>query len=102
MARLDSNRRRAASRLLLALAIGAAILGAILEATGGFSIHPYGVRISAHGALRPLLVALLLAASSFRLAGAAAQQAAVARGIRLADRLLPFVAPAAAAVVLAI
>src|SRR5215218_9905083 len=91
-----TDRRRAASRVLLALAIGASVLGAVLEWTGGFSIHPYGIRISAHGALRPILVALLLAASSFRLAAPAAQQAVIARSIRLADRLLPFVAPAAA------
>jgi hypothetical protein len=100
MPRLDENRRRLASRVLLVLAIAATFFGVVLVATGGFSTRVYGIRVSAHGALRPILFAVLCAALSFRLRPAAQQDALIARGSRLADRLLPAVMPVSAAVVL--
>ncbi len=100
MPRLDENRRRLASRGLLALAVAATVLGVVLVATGGFSTRIYGIRLSAHGALRPILFAVLCAALSFRLRPPAEQDALIAGGSLLADRLLPAVMPVSAAVVL--
>jgi hypothetical protein len=100
MARFEQDRRRTASRILIALAIAATLLGVVLVMTGGFFTRVYGIRLSAHGALRPILLAVLCAALSFRLRPPAEQDALIARGSRLADRLLPMVMPLAAAAVL--
>jgi hypothetical protein len=100
MARFEQDWRRTASRVLIALAITATLLGVVLVVTGGFSTRVYGIRVSAHGALRPILFALLCAALSFRLRTPLEQDALIARGSRLADRLLPAVMPVAAAAVL--
>jgi hypothetical protein len=102
MARLDQDRRRTASGILIALAIAATLLGVVLVATGGFNIRVYGIRLSAHGALRPILFAVLCAVLSFRLRPPAEQDALIARVSRLADRLLPMVMPLAAAAVLGV
>ena len=102
MARFEPDRRRTAARVLVALALAAAVLGVVLVATGGFSTRIFGIRLSAHGALRPILFAVLCAALSFRLRPPAEQDALIARGSRLADRLLPAVMPVAAAAVLGV
>jgi hypothetical protein len=102
MPRLEPETRAKASRVLIALAVAATLLGVVLVLTGGFSTRVYGIRVSAHGALRPILFAVLCAALSFRLRPAAEQDDLIARGSRLADRGLPLVAPLAAAAVLGI
>ncbi len=102
MARFEPGRRRTAARVLVALALAAALLGVVLVATGGFSTRVYGIRLSAHGALRPILVAVLCAVLSFRLRPPAEQDELIARGSRLADRLLPAVMPVTAAAVLGV
>ena len=100
MPRLDENQRRTASRILAGIAAALLLFGAVLVLTGGFSTRVYGIRVSAHGALRPILFALLCAAWSFRLRPPSEQDALIARGSRLSDRLLPAVMPVAAAAVL--
>jgi hypothetical protein len=102
MPRSARDARGTAARVLLALALAATLLGVVLVVTGGFHTRIYGLRVSAHGALRPVLFALLCAALSFRLRGPAEQAAWIARASRIADRALPMVAPVAAAAVLAV
>jgi hypothetical protein len=102
MPRLDDNQRHLASRILAALAVAALVFGIVIVLTGGFSTRFYGIRLSAHGALRPILFALLCAALSFRLRPPSEQDAIIARAVRVSDRLLPFVMPVTAAAVLGI
>lgn len=102
MARFEEHRRRVAARVLVALALAASVLGVVLVATGGFSTRVFGIRLSAHGALRPTLFAVLCAVLSFRLRPPAEQENLIARGSRLADRLLPMVMPLTAAAVLGV
>lgn len=102
MAALDAQWRRTASRVLFGLAAGAALLGVVLLWTGGFSTRVYGVRISAHSALRPMLFALLFAAAGFRLLAPPAQDALIARLLRRSNRLLPAAVGIASAAVLAL
>ena len=96
----DERRRHAISRLLFALAIAAAAAAVLLGATGGFTIRPFGVRVSAHGALRPALLALLAAAVALRWLPAERQVQLLARWRHLTDRLLPVSAVFAATTVL--
>jgi hypothetical protein len=100
MAALDAAQRRTASRALLGAAAGATLLGVVLLWTGGFSARIYGVRISAHGALRPILFALLFAAAGVRLLDPSEQDALIARLLRRSNRLLPATAGIASAAVL--
>jgi hypothetical protein len=102
MPRLEQETRAKASLVLIALAVAATLLGVVLVATGGFHTRVYGIRLSAHGALRPILFAVLCAALSFRLRPAAEQDALIAGATRAADRVLPMVAGLAAAAVLAV
>jgi len=88
--------------VLFGLATAAAAASLIILLSGGFSIRIYGVRISSHGALRPALFALLFGSIAYRRMPEW-QRGAVTR--RLADgigRLVPWIAPLAAAIVLAL
>jgi hypothetical protein len=102
MARLADNQRHIASRILAALALAVLLFGIVIILTGGFSTRLYGIRLSAHGALRPILFALLCAALSLRLRPRSEQDALIARASRVSDRLLPLVMPVTAAAVLGI
>ncbi len=93
---------RPGSRILFGLATAAAIGAAALALSDGFSIRVLGIRVSSHGGVRPALFALLFALIAYRHMPTW-QQAAVAR--RVADgvrRLVPWTAPVAAAIVLAL
>lgn len=96
----DERRRQAISRLLFALAIAATVSAAVLAFTGGFTVRPYGIRISAHGATRPALLALLFAGLAVRVLPAIHQAQLTARAARLTLRALPIVAALAASAVL--
>jgi hypothetical protein len=88
--------------VLFGLAAIAAAVSSIILLSGGFSIRIGGVRVSSHGALRPALFALLFAAIAYKRMpqwqrGTLAPR--LANGVR---RLVPWAAPVAAAIVLAL
>ena len=89
-------------RVLFALAVAGATLAVVLASTGGFTIRVAGVRVSAHGAIRPLLLSLLAGAIALRRLSPAERTALVDRSARLATRFAPWCAAAAAAIVLAV
>jgi hypothetical protein len=97
----SSKADRRPSYILFGLAAAAAILSLVVLLTGGFSVRIFGLRISSHGALRPLLSALLFGAIAYRRMpvwqpGGVAHR--VRDGVR---RLVPWTAPLAATIVLA-
>jgi len=94
--------RRTASRVLLTLAIAGGALALLVAVTGGFYTRVAGMRLSAHGALRPLLFALLTGAIALRLLRADEREGLIERTTRVGARLAPWSAAMAAAVVLAI
>jgi hypothetical protein len=96
-----AEKRRAISRLLVVAALAAAAAAIVLAATGGFTVRPYGIRISAHGALRPALLAAMLIGLAIRVLPPIRQAQLVARAGQLAYRALPVLATLAAAAVLA-
>jgi hypothetical protein len=98
----QEQRRATLARLLFALSLASGAAALMLAATGGFTVRPYGIRISAHGSLRPMLLALLLAALSLRCLPHARQAQIVARGEDLLFRWLPAVALVASAAILAL
>lgn len=87
-------------RRLFVLAGIAAAFGVFMEATGGFFVRIHGIRLSAHGALRPLLLATLCAVAGFRLLEDEEQARVVDRGRRLFSRVSWAVPLVAAAMVL--
>ena len=101
MAIVGAEKRRAISHLLFAAALAAAAAALVLAATGGFTIRPYGVRVSAHGALRPALLAMLFAGLAVRVLPRTSQAQLVARVGQLAHRWLPATAILSAAGLLA-
>ena len=95
------GRDRAGARILFGLAIAAAAGSAVLAFSDGFSLRLYGIRVSSHGGLRPALFALLFAVIAYRLHPRKQDLLIVWQRSLHASRLpLPWVAPAAAAVVL--
>jgi hypothetical protein len=96
----DRIRHAATPRRLFIAAAGLAGFGVLMELTGGFDVRPYGIRISAHGALRPLLLAILTGAAGFRLLADDEQERVIDRGAGVFGRLVWIVPVAAALVVL--
>lgn len=95
------GRDRAGARILFGLAIAAAAGSAVLAFSDGFSLRLYGIRVSSHGGLRPALFALLFAVIACRLHPRKQDLHALwQRSVRASHLLLPWVAPAAAAIVL--
>jgi hypothetical protein len=94
--------RHPAARILLPLACAWLVLAAVLVWTGGFSTRIFGFRLSAHGALRPILVALFCMALRFRWLPPAEQDAVIARGARLAARAVPLALALIVAAVLSV
>ena len=93
---------RRSSYVLFALATTAAAVSVVILLSGGFSIRIYGLRISSHGALRPALFALVFAAIAYRRMPEW-QRGTVARRLGNGVRhLVPWTAPVAAAIVLAL
>lgn len=97
-----NDRRRTASRVLLAIAITLTVFALVVAATGGGSIRPFGVRLSAHATLRPTLLAWAVAAIAFRLLSPIERNAAAERWSSALKPLLWWTAPIGAAVVLAL
>ncbi len=64
MGAADPQRRTAVSRVLCGLSIAAAAIAVLVVVTGGFTTRMIGVRVSAHGAVRPTLLALLVASQA--------------------------------------
>src|SRR4051812_13274879 len=95
----NAQRRSAVSRALFGLSIAAAAIAVLVVLTGGFSTHVLGVRVSAHGAVRPTLLSLLSALLSLRLLPVARQQEVLVRSRQIGESLMPIVAIAAAAAV---
>jgi hypothetical protein len=102
MAPGGAEKRRAISRVLAVAALAAAAAAIVLAATGGFTVRPYGIRVSAHGALRPALLAALFAGLAIRVLPRIRQAQLVARAGQLAHWWLPATAMLAAAGVLAV
>jgi hypothetical protein len=94
--------RRTVTRVLFALAAAGALLALALAAIGGFYVRVAGIRLSARGAIRPLLFALLTASIAMRLLRPDERSRLIERGARIGARLAPWAAAAVAAVVLAI
>ena len=93
---------QAASPVLFWLATATAIGAAALALSDGFHVRILGLRVSSHGGLRPAFVSLLFAVIAYRRMprwqqGVAEQR--VRDGFR---RLVPWMAPVAAAVLLAL
>lgn len=97
------GRDRAGARILFGLAIAAAAGSAVLAFSDGFSLRLYGIRVSSHGGLRPALFSLLFAVAAYRLHPRREELLAVwQRSILATTWLVPWIAPAAAAVMLAL
>lgn len=94
--------RRTASRVLFGIAMVLMVLALVVAVTGGGAIRPFGVRLSARGALRPTVLAWLLAAMAFRLIGPVERDEVAARWSSAIRPLLRWTAPVGAAVVLAL
>ena len=94
--------RRTATRVLFALAAVGAALTIVLAVIGGFSTRLAGIRISARGALRPLLFTLLTGSLAVRLLSQAERQRLLERTARAGTTLAPWLAAATAAVTLGI
>lgn len=102
MAAGEPDQRDTLSRVLFSLAIVVAMIAAGLGVTGGFTAHILGVRVSAHGPLRPALCALLCAALAFRRLRSSQQDSLVSRSYRIAFHIVPVVVLLAAGTVLAL
>ncbi len=94
--------RRSASRVLFVLAAASAALALLLALGGGFSARVGGVRVSAHAAIRPLLFALLSGTVALKILATDEQTRVIDRLAAAGTRLAPWIAAAAAAVVLAV
>jgi dolichyl-phosphate-mannose-protein mannosyltransferase len=94
--------RRAAICGLFALAIAGAALAIVVAAVDGFSTRIGGIRLSAHGAIRPLLFALLTGAIATRLLAPDARARLAERSARVGARLPPWLAVVSAVVVLGV
>jgi hypothetical protein len=98
----EEDRVGAGERILFGLAIAAAAGAAALAFSGGFSTRIHGIRVSSQGGVRPALFALLFAVIAYRLHPRTHDLLVVwPRSVRASRLLLPWVAPAAAAIVLA-
>ena len=89
-------------RVLFALAVAGATLAVVLAATGGFTIRIAGVRVSAHGAIRPLLLSLLAGTIALRRLSPAERTAFIDRSAHLAVRCAPWCAAVVAVIMLAV
>jgi len=95
------DRVGARQRILFGLAIAAAALAAALAVSGGFNTRVHGIRVSSHGGLRPALFALLFAVIAYRLHPRKHALLVVwQRAVRASRLLPPWVAAAAAGIVL--
>ena len=95
-------RPRPATRLLFALAVASAALAAVVAVAGGFTMRVGGIRVSVHGAIRPLLLSLLTGALAMRRLPGAERDRLVERSSRAATRVAPWCAAALAAVAFAV
>jgi len=94
------GQERAGRPILFALALAAAIGAAALAISGGFYVRMLGFRVSSHGGLRPALFSVLFAIIAYRRMPVW-QQGTVERQVTDGGRrLLPWIAPVAAALVL--
>jgi len=93
--------RRTASRVLFVIAVAGVCLAAVLAVHGGFYIRIAGIRLSARGALRPLLVALLTGSIALRLLSPSERARLIDRAARIGPKLAPWAAAIAAGAVLA-
>jgi hypothetical protein len=93
---------RRSSYVLFGLAILAAGSAIAVALSGGFSLRVLGVRLSSHGALRPALLAVLFLVVAYRWRPRWQKGTLSNYLARLLERLTPWVAPAAAALVLAL
>jgi hypothetical protein len=98
----DPGRRAAISRVLFGIAFASAIAAVLLVLTGGFTIHPFGLRLSAHGALRPALLCLLSSTLAVRLLPEQRQAQIVGAAEHRMRALLPWIAVIASVTVLAL
>jgi len=94
--------RRTATRVLFALAIAGATIASVLAVMGGFTIRVAGVRLSAHGVIRPLLFSLLTYAIALRRLSPQERAELVERSSRVGAKLAPWCAAAVAIVVLVV
>src|SRR6478752_4899008 len=94
------GQERAGRPILFALALAAAIGAAALAISGGFYVRILGFRVSSHGGLRPALFSVLFAIIAYRRMPVW-QQGSVERQVTDGGRrLLPWIAPVAAVLVL--
>lgn len=93
---------RGASGIIFVAATAAAIGAATLALSDGFSLRIFGIRVSSHGGLRPALFSLLFAVIAYRRMPEWQQGDVLRRVSNGVRRLVPWTAPAAAAIVLAL
>ena len=96
------RRRQTSSLILFVLALVGSGLAIGIGLSGGFSVRMFGIRVSSHGPLRPLLFALLFLAVAYRLMPDWQKSTVVGYLQRFFSTLLVCAAPLAAAVVLAV
>src|SRR3954467_15273978 len=93
---------RRTSYLISTLAILLAAIAIVSLLSGGFSLHVFGVRVSSHGVLRPALFALLCLAVAYHWMPVWQKGIVSTYTPRVLRRLMPWVAVAAAAGVIAL
>jgi hypothetical protein len=94
--------RRQSFDVRFGLAMLAAGIAIALALSGGFSLRVFGVRLSSHGALRPALFAVVFLALAYRWKPQWQKGTIPNFVARVLQRLTPWVAPAAAALLLAL